>query len=126
LTYTPDKWFNFRAVIDATNNLWQIYIDGECKATYRSGLASVASIDFFAASGSKYYIDDVVLNTDPAANTAFEGVEAGLMNFNATQGIQIAGTDIKTSVLLYNVGKDTITSIEYTLSGNNGILKQRN
>ncbi len=120
LTYTPDKWFNFRAVIDATNNLWQIYIDGECKATYRSGLASVASIDFFAASGSKYYIDDVVLNTDPAANTAFEGVEAGLMNFNATQGIQIAGTDIKTSVLLYNVGKDTITSIEYTLSGNNG------
>lgn len=120
LAFTPDKWFNFRAVIDASNNLWQIYIDGECKATYRSALTSVASIDFFAIAGSKYYIDDVILNTDPTAITTFTGPEAGILNLNIKEGIQIAGTSVKTSVMLYNVGSDTITNVEYSLQGSNG------
>ncbi len=125
LSYTPGKWFNFRAVIDASNNLWQIYIDGECRGTFRNALTSVSSIDFFAISGGEYYLDDVVVKTDVTDVKVYDGVEAGLMNLDITEGIQIAGTDVKTGVVLYNIGTDTITSVEYALQNGSDVIEEK-
>ena len=120
LKFPVGEWFNFAADIDISNNMWAISIDGECGATFRSALSSVASVDFFANSGNKYYIDDVSFTTDAADIKVYNGSEAGLLNLVVTEGLQIAGTNIKTAATLYNVGKDTITSIEYTISGGSG------
>ena len=125
LSYNPGKWFNFRVVIDASNNLWQVYIDGECKGVFRNNLTTVSSIDFFAIANGEYYIDDVVLNSDANDVKVYSGVEAGIMNLNITEGIQIAGTNIKTSVQLYNVGADTITSIEYSIKNGGDVIEEK-
>ena len=125
LSYNPGKWFNFRVVIDASNNIWQVYIDGECKGVFRNNLTTVSSIDFFAIANGEYYIDDVVLNSDANDVKVYSGVEAGIMNLNITEGIQIAGTNIKTSVQLYNVGADTITSIEYSIKNGGDVIEEK-
>jgi len=116
LSFPVGKWFNFAVQIDVSNNLWQVSIDGACKAVFRSALTTVASVDFFANAGNKYYIDDVSFTTDVADIKTFEGVEAGLLNLTVTEGKQIAGTTVKTAVTLYNTGKDTITSIDFDVT----------
>lgn len=125
LRYTPGKWFNFRALIDASNNLWQIFIDGECQGTFRNALTTVSTIDFFAIANGEYYLDDVVLRSDEADVKVYNGVEAGIMNMAITEGIQIAGTDVHTGVQLYNVGTDTITSIEYNLKNGSDEINEK-
>lgn len=47
------------------------------------------------------------------------------MNLNITEGIQIAGTNIKTGVQLYNVGADTITSIEYSIKNGGDVIEEK-
>lgn len=120
LDYPVGKWFKFAADIDVSNNLWQISIDDVCGATFRSALNTVAAVNFYANANNKYYIDDVSTSYDVDAITTFSKEEAGLLNLAITQGIQIANTDVKVAATLYNVGKDTITSIEYSITGLNG------
>jgi len=113
------EWVDFRALIDITNNMFSIYINGQCEGVYRSQVNTVGGVDFFANVGSSYYVDDLFYNYSAEA-PVYGATEAGLVGMTVEGGRQIEGEVIKLNTTLYNVGTDTITSVVYQITSGGG------
>ena len=121
VVYPQGQWFNYKLVVDVTNNIWTILIDGVPSATWDNPNNKIASIDLYALGDGEighYYIDDFSYSYAPANLSGLDGAMYGINS----RRIGLAGMTIPVSGTIRNTGIDPITSFDVAWS--NGVSSQ--
>ncbi len=104
--FTADTWITVSYEIDLTNNLWQVFVDGECLGNFSNEINSLASLNLYPLLGHDYYIDDVSFTwEEEVATKSFDAVVS-------TEALSVGGFTGMTEEIrgtLRNLGTETIT-----------------
>lgn len=108
-SFPHDEWFDVKAVLDLTNNDWQIFINEEKVAGFSNVNNRVAAINLFPVNPSgisTFYVDDVYFNYEPFIQPDLDVSLFAL----TTKTKNIAGNSQAFRVTLRNLGLETIES----------------
>ncbi|MCB0695515.1 MAG: T9SS type A sorting domain-containing protein [Lewinellaceae bacterium] len=111
--YVPETWFNLEFKIDLTNNVWEVFVDGNSIGSYSNTNNSIASIDIFplnSAGQSTFYVDDVYFEYEPFVQPTLDLSLFSLVTKNTT----IAGSSQALKLTLKNLGITPINSVDVT------------
>ncbi|GJM34380.1 MAG: hypothetical protein DHS20C18_33810 [Saprospiraceae bacterium] len=115
-SYTHDTWFNFRIVVDLTNNLWTIYMDDVEQGSFGNSINVLASLDLFPFNGngngtSTFYVDDVSFGYEPYVQP---GLDVGVINVSLGGVKKLVGAPVIVSGEVKNQGMDVVNSFDIT------------
>ena len=106
-TYPMGVWFEMKAVVDLTNNNWEMFIDGVSQGSFANTVNKIASLDLYPLGGHEFYVDDVCYDYIPA--------QLDTLNAQVTTITPIAGLNGQLrnpSVEIRNLGLTNITSFD--------------
>ena len=125
--YPQGEWFNINVDINMTENLWRIFIDGECFGSFSNvdDQNQVASVNLFPTNANSLtFVDDVRWTYNPTAapvdialDAAYVSAVDGSAGIGVTQNqfFGISGTGQLLDVVIGNNSETTIESFSLTL-----------
>jgi len=121
-SFPLDTWFKISAKIDLTLNVWKVFIDDLEVGSFSNPTNSLYAMDIFPVNDggpSLYYVDDVSYSYTEAT---FKQLD---LNANRISGREygLAGNSGNISLLVRNIGLDTVKSFDVTFQ--NGLQVEK-
>lgn len=118
------EWFKLNISADLSENKWKIFIDNKLYHEFISPYNSISSLNFYPRSNNgkaSYYIDDLKINyiPKPKLNLYADVVSA------STEKYVLKSNYNKLKFLIINQGKESIQSMEFKFTRNDGIQYTR-
>lgn len=121
--YPHNQWMEIVCELDLTNNIWEVFIDGEPAASYSNTNNQVASVNLYPfnqGGTSTMYVDDVSFEYTP-----FEQPELDLSLFGVRARTRaLTGQQVPLVVTLRNLGLQTIQDVDVTWFDSNNFFSE--
>ncbi len=115
-TIPANAWFNVTIEANFNKNSWKLLVDGTVVGTWKSAANRVFGTDFYPSnSNAEFWVDDVSFDVKPYT---FPSLNAAASNMSVAGGF--VGDTKSISVVVRNLGIDTIRSYDIAVSQNNG------
>jgi hypothetical protein len=110
-TYKQDTWVKYSCLIDLTSNQWTIKLDDVKVASFSTTNNSLFAMDIYPVDASAlFYVDDVTTTFTPFVPKQLDAAMTAIKLKNKA----LKGKIFKVGGTVRNLGKDTITSIDYS------------
>ena len=119
--YPQGSWFEISFLIDLSNNIWDVYIDGISQGVFSNLINKIASLNLYPGIDSEYYIDDVCYYYDSTV------IVLPPLNLAATNINNITGLDGQLKfpkVSVMNLGLTSINSFDIDFNYNGQIITE--
>tara|TARA_A100001037_G_scaffold40582_1_gene31682 strand:+ start:3289 stop:5370 length:2082 start_codon:yes stop_codon:yes gene_type:complete len=120
-TYPIATWFDIEFIIDLTNNVWEVLIDGVSQGAFSNAYNQVASLNLYPYTGAEYYIDDVYYSYD-TTQIVLDSLDLAVSNVVALNGLD--GQLRNPTVEVINLGSTPITSFDIDFSYNGASISE--
>ncbi len=126
--FTANGWVAFKLVVNLNTNIWEVFLDGVSQGEFQNDENQIASLDIYPTNNSipssnnqsEFWIDDVSFThtpyTLPSKNGAVYRIDF--------PGVALDGKTSIPSVMVRNLGSQTINSFDLTLDYNGNQITQ--
>ncbi len=127
--YQPNEWMNIELEINLTQNLWRMFVDGDCLGSFINSVENnqIYAMNLFPLDGnSDAYVDNIEFEHNPDAAAvdvqldavAFGGVDVDArIGVNQTDFFGIVGTQQNLQLNVANAGTENIESFTLEFEG---------
>ena len=127
--FTPNEWMNIELEINLTENLWRMFVNGDCLGSFVNADENnqIYAMNLFPLDGnSDAYVDNVEFEHNPDAasvDVQIDAIAVGAVDVDGGIGVNqsdffgIVGTQQNLELNVGNIGLDNIESFTLELEG---------
>ena len=115
-SFPLNQWFEFKVIIDLTQNIWNIYIDNQLLGSFSNTSNKISSLNLYPTIGNEYYVDDICFDYMPFTPLSYD---MKAINLTIPSNIALTSAPFTISGDIVSVSATTITSLDinYSING---------
>ena len=113
--YPQGSWFEINFLIDLSNNIWDVYINGVSQGVFSNLINKISSLNLYPGIDSEYYVDDVCYSYDTTI-IVLPNLNLAATNINNITGLDGQLKFPKVSVM--NLGLTSVNSFDIDFNYN--------
>ena len=119
--YPQGSWFEINFLVDLSNNIWDVSIDGISQGVFSNLINKIASLNLYPGIDSEYYVDNVCYSYDSTV-IVLPSLNLAATNINNITGLDGQLKFPKVSVM--NLGLTSINSFDIDFNYNGQIITE--
>ena len=119
--YPQGSWFEINFLVDLSNNIWNVSIDGISQGVFSNLINKIASLNLYPGIDSEYYVDNVCYSYDSTV-IVLPSLNLAATNINNITGLDGQLKFPKVSVM--NLGLTSINSFDIDFNYNGQIITE--
>ena len=113
--YPQGSWFEINFLIDLSNNIWDVYINGVSQGVFSNLINKISSLNLYPGIDSEYYVDDICYSYDTTI-IVLPNLNLAATNINNITGLDGQLKFPKVSVM--NLGLTSVNSFDIDFNYN--------